>query len=267
MINDAHTKDLCIDELGFVPNNNRFKVLSKNGFKDFIGVKKTDKSTNMLNIYIGVNTYIKVTHDHKVFTSENEYKEAHLFNIGDYIYTSKGLQQVISIKESSSQSTYDLLHVEDDYCFYINSQDEEILIKNCLLLDELGFVNDAEAFYESVYPTISSSDESKVIITSTPKGMNFFYKLWVEAESGRNEYVAYDVKWNEHPDRDQKWYESQVSNLNAKSVDQEINCVSGDTYINVNGEQITIERLYNTLGGNTSNRVVWVDDGDIIIDR
>ena len=252
----------------FVSNNGRFKILTSDGFSDFVGVTESVGSFNMLHIE-HENGSCKTTVDHEIYTSIDSHKPASEFNIGAQIYTSDDVQHVINITSYSSDRTYDIIHVSKKNQFFSCVQNSKCMIlkKNCLYLDELGFVNDAEAFYESVYPTISSSDESKVIITSTPKGMNFFYKLWVEAESGRNEYVAYDVKWYEHPDRDQKWYESQVSNLNAKSVDQEINCVSGDTYINVNGEQITIERLYNTLGGNTSNRVVWVDDCDIIIDR
>ena len=121
----------------------------------------------------------------------------------------------------------------------------------------------AEEFYESVYPTISSSDTSKVIITSTPKGLNFFYKMWIEAETSRNEYVAYDVKWFEHPDRDQAWYDSQVANLNAKSVDQEINCVAGDTKLNLNGESVTIKAIYDKykkLNASDNKGVIYVQD-------
>lgn len=263
MTNDVHTSELYMDELGFVPNNNRFKVLSKNGFKDFIGVKRTLKKTNMLILYIGKHIYIKVTQDHKVFISENEYKTASEFKIGDLVHTNKGVLPVLHIKESTSESTYDLLHVEDDHCFYIKSGDSQILTHQCLYIDELGFLPAAEEFYESVYPTISSSDTSKVIITSTPKGLNFFYKMWVEAERCESDYIAYDVKWYEHPDRDQKWYDTQCANLNAKSVDQEINCVAADTLINIAGEgDVTIESIYNKYAKfhTTKAGVIYISD-------
>lgn len=252
-----------IDELGFVPNNNRFKILSKNGFKSFIGVKKTNKQSKMLKLFINNNSFIITTLDHKLFINKDDYKIAKEFNIGDPVYTSKGIQFITNIIETTSEATYDILHIEDDHCYFVKSDKEQILIHQCLYIDELGFVPAAEEFYESVYPTISSSDTSKVIITSTPKGLNFFYKMWIEAETGRNEYVAYDVKWFEHPDRDQSWYDSQVANLNAKSVDQEINCVAGDTKLNLNGESVTIKAIYDKykkLNASDNKGVIYVQD-------
>lgn len=252
-----------IDELGFVPNNNRFKILSKNGFKSFIGVKKTNKQSKMLKLFINNNSFIITTLEHKIFINKDNYKIAKEFNIGDPVYTSKGIQFITNIIETTSEATYDILHIEDDHCYFVKSDKEQILIHQCLYIDELGFVPAAEEFYESVYPTISSSDTSKVIITSTPKGLNFFYKMWIEAETGRNEYVAYDVKWFEHPDRDQAWYDSQVANLNAKSVDQEINCVAGDTKLNLNGESVTIKTIYDKykkLNASDNKGVIYVQD-------
>ena len=119
-------------------------------------------------------------------------------------------------------------------------------MSNCILSDELGFVTNAEEFYEAIYPVLSSSDTTKMIITSTPQGLNFFYKMWVEAERGENGYIAYDVKWYEHPDRDQSWYDVQVRAMNPKSVQQEIHCVSHDTIINTDSlGNIEIGSLYN----------------------
>lgn len=151
--------------------------------------------------------------------------------------------------------------------FTIDNSDKEtkiiqsfnITVSNCIYMDELGFVPNAEEFYESVYPTITSGPNTKVIITSTPKGLNYFYKMWVEAETGRSSYVAYDVKWYEHPDRDQEWYNTQCKNLNAKSVDQEINCVAGDTKINIDGQEVKIEELYNRYQklGAINNGIVY----------
>ena len=66
----------------------------------------------------------------------------------------------------------------------------------------------ADAFFASVYPTISSGKNTKVIIVSTPHGMNHFYRMWHDAEKGRNEYVPTDVHWSEVPGRDAKWKET-----------------------------------------------------------
>ena len=55
------------------------------------------------------------------------------------------------------------------------------------------------SFFSSVYPTISSGKSTKVIIVSTPHGMNMFYKLWVDAEEQRNGYIPIQVHWSEVP--------------------------------------------------------------------
>ena len=37
-----------------------------------------------------------------------------------------------------------------------------------------------------------------MIIVSTPYGMNQFYKLWTDAENGRNDYVPIEVHWSKY---------------------------------------------------------------------
>ena len=58
-------------------------------------------------------------------------------------------------------------------------------------------------FFSSVYPTISSGQKTKMIIVSTPYGMNQFYKLWIDAEKKRNDYIPIEVHWSEVPGRDE----------------------------------------------------------------
>ena len=73
---------------------------------------------------------------------------------------------------------------------------------NVIFLDEFAFVPNhiADQFFSSVYPTISSGKSTKVIIISTPHGMNMFYKLWHDAERGKNEYIPTEVHWSEVPE-------------------------------------------------------------------
>lgn len=52
---------------------------------------------------------------------------------------------------------------------------------NCLILDEFAFLqkNIADKLFTSVYPTISSSKNGKIIIVSTPNGVdNLYYSIW-----------------------------------------------------------------------------------------
>ena len=97
---------------------------------------------------------------------------------------------------------------------------------NIIFLDEFAFVpaNIAEMFFSSVYPTISSGQKTKMIIVSTPYGMNQFYKLWVDAESGRNDYVPIDVHWSEVPGRDEAWKEATIRNTSPEQFQQEFEC-------------------------------------------
>ena len=90
--------------------------------------------------------------------------------------------------------------------------------------DELAFVpnNIAEEFLTSVFPVLSSGQNTKIFVTSTPKGMNMFYKMWVEAEAGRNGFSPVRITWDENPDRDEEWLNDQRKNLGEVKFNQEI---------------------------------------------
>ncbi len=107
---------------------------------------------------------------------------------------------------------------------------------NIIFLDEFAFIPNhiADDFFSSVYPTISSGKTTKVIIVSTPKGMNHFYRLWHDAERNRNEYVPTEVHWSEVPGRDAKWKEQTIANTSPQQFQQEFECDflgSSDTLI------------------------------------
>jgi hypothetical protein len=95
-----------------------------------------------------------------------------------------------------------------------------------LVLDEFAFVdnNKAEEFMKSVYPTISSGKTSKIFVFSTPNGMNHFYKLWVDAQEGRNGYVPYEIHWSDVPGRDDKFKQETISNIGEDAWRQEFEC-------------------------------------------
>ena len=97
---------------------------------------------------------------------------------------------------------------------------------NILFLDEFAFVPNhiADAFFASVYPTITSGQSTKVIIVSTPHGMNHFYRMWHDAEKGKNEYVPTDVHWSEVPGRDEIWREQTIANTSEQQFKIEFEC-------------------------------------------
>ena len=97
---------------------------------------------------------------------------------------------------------------------------------NILFLDEFAFVPNhvADDFFASVYPTISSGTQTKVIIVSTPRGMNHFYRMWHDSERGKNDYIPTDVHWSEVPGRDAVWKEQTIANTSEQQFKVEFEC-------------------------------------------
>ena len=97
---------------------------------------------------------------------------------------------------------------------------------NIIFLDEFAYVPSslAEEFFSSVYPTISSGKSTKVMIVSTPHGMNMFYKLWTDAQSKKNDYVPIEVHWSEVPGRDEVWKEETIRNTSQSQFNSEFEC-------------------------------------------
>ena len=89
---------------------------------------------------------------------------------------------------------------------------------NLIFLDEFAFVqhNMALDFFQSTYPVISSGQTTKVIIVSTPNGLNLFYKMWVDAEEGRSLYKPLEIHWSDVPGRDEKWKNETIRNTSEE---------------------------------------------------
>jgi len=92
-----------------------------------------------------------------------------------------------------------------------------------IFLDEFAFVppHDAEDFFRSVYPTISSGSDTKMIVVSTPKGMNHFYKMWMEAQEGRSAFKPIEINWWDVPGRNEDWKQQQIANTSEDQFRQE----------------------------------------------
>jgi len=98
---------------------------------------------------------------------------------------------------------------------------------NVIFLDEFAHVDPpslAEEFFDSVYPTISSGQSTKVFIVSTPNGMNKFYKMWIDAEEKRNTYVPFAINWDDVPGRDEEWKKQTIENTSERQWRQEFEC-------------------------------------------
>ena len=108
---------------------------------------------------------------------------------------------------------------------------------NIIFLDEFAHVptNIAEEFFNSVYPTITAGQNTKVLMVSTPNGLNMFYYYWKGAtkkvgEDGKNEYIPIEVHWEQVPQypggplRDERWKEETIANTNEQQFQQEFEC-------------------------------------------
>lgn len=122
-----------------------------------------------------------------------------------------------------------------------------------VFLDEFAFVpsNIAENFFTSVYPVISSGKTTKMIIVSTPNGMNLFYKMWTDAVAQRNEYKTFSIHWSMVPGRDEKFKEQTIKNTSLRQWSQEFESFSTESLLYINKDdimkQISIGELYNEL--------------------
>lgn len=115
-----------------------------------------------------------------------------------------------------------------------------------LYIDETAFVEGWDEFFQSVFPTISSGKESKVLLTSTPNGLNHFYKIWEGANKPResdewNGYNAIRVTWQQVPGRDEEWARKMLASLDfdQQKFDQEF----GGEFQGSSGTLISGEKL------------------------
>jgi hypothetical protein len=86
-----------------------------------------------------------------------------------------------------------------------------------LYADEFAHIppNIVDAFWRSVYPTLSSSTVSRFIVTSTANGLNKFYQIYSDALKKLNNFKAIRVDWQEVPGRDEEWKKSEIANLGS----------------------------------------------------
>ena len=119
---------------------------------------------------------------------------------------------------------------------------------NLIYLDEFAFVprNIQDSFFASVFPTITSGASSKLLITSTPNGMNLFYKIWMDSVNGNNDYARVDVHWSDVPGRDEEWKDLMIRSTSVDQFRQEFECEflgSSNTLIHPN---ILSKLVFNT---------------------
>jgi len=119
---------------------------------------------------------------------------------------------------------------------------------NIVFLDEFAFVpaNIANEFFNSVYPVISSGKTTKIIIVSTPNGMNLFYKLWMDSINRKNNYVPFEIHWSNVPGRTDEWKEETIRNTSERQFAQEF-------------ETEFLGSSNTLISGNKLQQIVYID--------
>ncbi len=92
-----------------------------------------------------------------------------------------------------------------------------------IYMDEFAHIhpNTQKKFYESVFPAISAGKKTKLFITTTPNGLDMFYKLWVDSENKTNDFKRVDAHWSEMPGRDEAWAIKERERLGDEGFAQE----------------------------------------------
>ena len=114
--------------------------------------------------------------------------------------------------------------------------------------DEFAFVQPpekAKEFWTALSPTLSTG--GKCIITSTPNSdEDQFALIWTEAQKrfdefgieqplGTNGFHSFFAHWNEHPDRDEKWAQTERAKIGDERFRREFDCeflIFDETLIN-----------------------------------
>jgi len=132
-----------------------------------------------------------------------------------------------------------------------NENSARSIAASLLILDEFAFIHSDNEIYTAAQQTIATG--GNLIVLSTPNGTgNLFYKLWQEAEE-KGTMNTIRLRWDVHPDRDQKWRDKQTSLLGEKAAAQECDCIAGESMItlkdNLTGKilNVSLSELYNML--------------------
>ena len=142
---------------------------------------------------------------------------------------------------------------------------------NMIFLDEFAHVpqNIAEEFFSSVYPTITSGQSTKVLMVSTPNGLNLFYHYWRgatkrEGEKGKNEYIPIEIHWSQVPKypggplRDQEWKEQQIKNTSEQQFQTEFECdFIGSTNTLISSSKLHCLNFISPIDNNNDGLMIY----------
>jgi hypothetical protein len=182
----GEVQQIKIEDLYKFNSFDNYLIKTDSGFKEFSTVSCVEAATVLLKFDDG--SELGCTYGHRIKTADGSYTEARDLKVGDK--TSTGLT-LLSKEDNGRHKVYDV--VEVDGGTYLTGN---VVSHNC------AFVNNWDEFFASVFPTISSGNTTKILLTSTPNGLNHFYQICEGAKEGTNGYAFVEVSWQRIPGRD-----------------------------------------------------------------
>lgn len=222
-------------------SNSKYEVLTSSGFKDFSGMKKTSPKETTMFIFDDGSTFIcSVNHEIKI---DGRWVVASSLKSGDVVSG----KTILNTTQVEKQELYDLLDVDGDNS-YITSGIES---HNC------AFVPGFDDFWKATFPVISSGEESKVVLTSTPNGLNHYHDMWNASVSGVSTFEPFTTTWRAVQNRLYKdgefddgdaFKDETIGNTSREAFSQEHLCLHGNTTVEViidgTRQNLTVEQLY-----------------------
>lgn len=187
-----------------------WEILTSDGWKKFKGIKEySDRKAISVSFTNGSVIVVSPDHEFEEISGEFVYAKDSLGKkIKSYNYETNTHEFTIaeSINVLPDCPLFDVVDVEGCQTFYGNS----ISNHNTHLMKD---------FWAAVYPIISASKKSKIIIASTPNGTdNLFYQLWSGAEKGENGWAPLRIHWSEIPGRDEEWARITKASLESEDL-------------------------------------------------
>lgn len=241
IVNIGELYDILTEEIENVKLNDRYNIFNLEYYYqdsvwyDFQGIKKTI-TNHTVKLYLDDGSIIQGTLNHKVYKKNyipmilDDFEEGFEFSAGIYVTKKEYCYDEVEV--------YDILNVNNkDHSYSIITNDGFIKSSNC------AFIDNWNEFSASVLPVLSSGKKTKLIMTSTPKGLNHFYEYYIGAKNGTNGFKLIEVKWNDVPGRDEAWRQETLETLNGDEIRfRQEYCVTGETNV-----EILVEELNKTF--------------------
>ena len=241
IVNIGELYDILTEEIENVKLNDKYNIFNfeyyyqDSVWYDFQGIKKTT-TNHTVKLYLDDDSIIQGTLNHKVYKKNyipmilDDFEEGFEFSAGIYVTKKEYCYDEVEV--------YDILNVNNkDHSYSIITNDGFIKSSNC------AFIDNWNEFSASVLPVLSSGKKTKLIMTSTPKGLNHFYEYYIGAKNGTNGFKLIEVKWNDVPGRDEAWRHETLQTLNGDEIRfRQEYCVTGDTEV-----EILVEELNKTF--------------------